>query len=1086
VFNPSGLQFVWHRLRFWTTIQKPLGSMIEMVQVHLRVGQVGLAQHELDQAQNLLLPFHQLFEPFGTPENRKAQDPLLWRTLQRHQEKLTLLQGWIWLEEGNGHSARDAFLWVLSQREKEFGPLAPQKRLPLAFLIRYFRLWGMDIEALQHVSHWMQIQSSYPEWGKTYEAELPELIAEALEGLSQLYAEPMSEGQTSANFPMLELFLQTEVELEEWFPLSAIHLRTVLAQIQEELGEEASAIVTLEACLKTCETQYGPTHPEVTHRVLWLATIAIQDQTIDIAKAGNPVVLNQLEKLLPQLARSFEPLLQENAWMDAALSLLLFQKAYSALPSLQKTCPFSKNAPPLSLNQGIERFKKQLENASTTEKQKAQDALNALELSKARRLDNQADYESAYQLYDTLYERFQHDGDTQTELSEQMMSLAEKAQQPQWLEDLLQKRLKGLELGVKNDEMALAQAALFRRTAISFLECQQPERAHALLEASQKILKDYPDEVVAHWDQLFCQATWFEHQGDLFEAFRHGRKALKLKVSIVGKQDRSLGEELFLMVTLAHRLNRPRQVQHYGKWALGLYTDELMDEDPLVAQESFQYLIPLLSYLATYHESQEEHDEASALIQQLMSLEAAVLGMEHPEVAKSMRWLARQQHLLGNHEEAIGLLMECRRCFEQVLHQEKAQEKQSGSLTHSSNARTPRNENVPEALQEMTRCEYILSVLYYELKNWPEAIHWAYQTLENDLFLYPETNEAVRKDYVWLITLNELAHQWRECEALLEKLLKAEAQVYGTQDMEYIKTFRWKGLIAQQQGDLPRASKIFEESLAMMLPVVGEHHEEVARTYQWLLQICTDGRDYAQAEGHCRKALGVFATLYGIKDVKTVSMMANLATIFRELGKHSRAQEMYEKAMSKIESIMGPDHPAIAAIAFNYGMLLENLNEFQQAEAHFKKALEIDMAHLGFGHEEVANDLTVLAGFYYHRGQYQKAESYFQRGIKVREALPDKDLNQLALNHHNLATVLCEQGRFGESEVHYQKALDLKATLYGQNHSELLHSLECLAELYSLMNRFKDQELIRKRIERLEKTSNHTVRLLDNPFQPEQ
>ena len=1086
MFNPTGLQFLWHRLRFWTTVQKPLASMIEKVQVHLRGGQVGLAQHELDQAQNLLLPFHQLFEPFTTPEHKKAQDPLLWRALQRHQEKLTLLQGWIWLEEGNGHSARDAFFWVLNQREKEFGPLAPQKRLPLAFLIRYFRLWGMDIEALQHVSYWMQIQSNYSVWAKTHETELPELIAEALECLSQLYAEPMSEGQTSANFPILELFLQTELELEEWFPLSAIHLRTVLAQIQEELGEEASAMVTLEACLNTCEKQYGPTHTEVTHRVLWLATIAIQDQFIEKAietgKVGNPVILNHLEKLLPQLARSFEPLLQENAWMDAALSLLLFQKAYSGLPELQKTCQFSKHAPPLFLNQGIERFKKQLESVSTAEKQKAQDALNALELSKARRLDNQADYESAYLLYDSLYERFQHDMSTQQELSEQIMSLAERAGQPQWLENLLQKRLQSIapENHPEHDQhdRVLAQAALFRRTAISFLECSQPERALALLEASQKILKAYPEEVIAHWDQLFCQATWFEHQGDLFEAFRHGRKALKLKVSIVGKHDRSLGEELFLMVTLAHRLNRPRQVQHYGKWALGLYTDELMDEDPVVAQESFQYLIPLLSYLATYHESQEEHEEASALIQQLMSLEAAVLGIDHPEVAKSMRWLARQQHLLGNHEEAIGLLMECRRCFEQVLNQEKTQYKKAGS--------SPLNESAPEALQEMTRCEYILSVLYYELKNWPEAIHWAYQTLENDLFLHPETHEAVHKDYVWLITLNELAHQWHECESLLEKLLKAEAQVYGTQDMEYIKTFRWKGLIAQQKGDIKEASKIFEESLAMMLPVVGEHHEEVARTYQWLLQICTDGRDYAQAEGHCRKALGVFATLYGIKDVKTVSMMANLATIFRELGKHSRAQEMYEKAMSKIESIMGPDHPAIAAIAFNYGMLLENLNEFQQAEAHFKKALEIDMAHLGFGHEEVANDLTVLAGFYYHRGQYQKAESYFQRGIKVREALPDKDLNQLALNHHNLATVLCEQGRFGESEVHYQKALDLKATLYGQNHSELLHSLECLAELYSLMNRFKDQELIRKRIERLEKTSNHTVRLLDNPSQPEQ
>jgi tetratricopeptide (TPR) repeat protein len=1079
VFNPLGLQFIWHRLRFWTTLQRPLGTLIETVQGHLRAGQVGLAQHELDKAQNMLLPYHQLFEPFGSVENRQAQDPLLWRALQRHQEKLTLLQGWVWLEEGNGHSARDAFLWVLNQREKAFGPLAPQKRLPLAFLIRYFRLWGMDIEALQHVSNWMQIQSCYSEWGKTYQAELPDLLAEALESLSQLYAEPMGDGQASANFPILELFLQTEVELEEWFPLSAIHLRTVLAQIQEELGEEQPAIVSLEACLKTCEKQYGLTHSEVTHRVLWLATIAIQDPSIEAAKAGNPLVLKQLEKLLPQLARSFEPLLLENAWMDAALSLLLFEKTYYALPILHQACQFSKNAPPLSLEQGINRFKQRLESASSAEKLKAQDALNALELSKARRLSNQADYESAYQLYATLYDRFQHDETTRTELSEQMMSLAEKAQEPQWLESLLKKRLTDLD----KEDMALAKAAMLRRTAVSFLECNAPERAYALLETSQKILKAYPEEVIAHWDQLFCLATWFEHQGDLFEAFRHGRKALKLKISIVGKDDRSLGEELFLMVTLAHRLNRPRQVQHYGKWALGLYTDELMDEDPVVAKESFQYLIPLLSYLATYHESQEEHEEASALIQQLMSLEASVLGMEHPEVAKSMRWLARQQHLLGNHEEAIGLLMECRRCFELIVQQEKMQ---GSSPSLGTPAGSQENDTLPEALQEITRCEYILSVLYYELKNWPEAIHWAYQTLENDLFLYPETHEAVRKDYVWLVTLNELARQWPECEALLEKLLKAEAQVYGKQDMEYIKTFRWKGLIAQQQGDLTRASKIFEESLAMMLPVVGEHHEEVARTYQWLLQICTDGRDYVQAEGHCRKALGVFATLYGIKDVKTVSMMANLATIFRELGKHSRAQEMYEKAMSKIESIMGPDHPAIAAIAFNYGMLLENLNEFQQAEAHFKKALEIDMAHLGFGHEEVANDLTVLAGFYYHRGQYQKAESYFQRGLKVREALPEKDLNQLALNHHNLATVLCEQGRFDESEVHYQKALGLKETLYGLNHSELLHCLECLAELYSLMNRFKDQEVIRKRIERLEKTTHHAVRLLDSPSQPEQ
>lgn len=240
----------------------------------------------------------------------------------------------------------------------------------------------------------------------------------------------------------------------------------------------------------------------------------------------------------------------------------------------------------------------------------------------------------------------------------------------------------------------------------------------------------------------------------------------------------------------------------------------------------------------------------------------------------------------------------------------------------------------------------------------------------------------------------------RLCQLLLNIGKNTEAENFLKRALQEIKTsdqqsqtalLHQLGFLYHEMGDLDKAIKEYEKSLAIKLSYLSENDPELAVT------------------------------------------IANMSSIYRELGQLDRALTYIERALL-IDQRQLNNETTLAARYHSKGMVLHDLNRIDEAAQQFSKALTIWKQHLPPTHPCIADTLGNLAAIYYGQEDYDKALDMYKQCLDLEtKSLPAGHVS-LAITHNNLAYTYYHKGYYQEALNHSLKAIELSRHALGDEH----------------------------------------------------
>lgn len=180
------------------------------------------------------------------------------------------------------------------------------------------------------------------------------------------------------------------------------------------------------------------------------------------------------------------------------------------------------------------------------------------------------------------------------------------------------------------------------------------------------------------------------------------------------------------------------------------------------------------------------------------------------------------------------------------------------------------------------------------------------------------------------------------------------------------------GGIWVQMGDLARAEKLIEPSIADLEKRLGPNHATTAGAKGVLALIRhVQGRD-AESKAIYQEALAGRRIALGSRHAKVGILLGQYANTLKSLGEFALAKQTFEESLSILAETFGPESGESSKAWSNYGLLLFRMDDWQGAEAATDPAAE---------------------------------ESYLRRALAVRRAVHDP-------THPDLARAVARLGHF--------------------------------------------------------------------------
>jgi predicted ATPase len=224
---------------------------------------------------------------------------------------------------------------------------------------------------------------------------------------------------------------------------------------------------------------------------------------------------------------------------------------------------------------------------------------------------------------------------------------------------------------------------------------------------------------------------------------------------------------------------------------------------------------------------------------------------------------------------------------------------------------------------------------------------------------------------------------------------------------------RW-GVLLQRKGELQKAKRIFEESLALL---EKEHADKEAAFSCSGLGLVMEslGRD-DQAITHYRDSYRLYHKVR--EKIGMAFAQNNLGHIALHLGNYYEGQKYLRKAMAYYEST---GYQGGAANSYNLmGDILHELSDYEQARYYYQKGLS---AFVACGDRKgVAWSFNNLGRSIESVGNFEGAREMFKEGLKLHEEFGDK--RAVGWSHNLMAGVLWAMGDYDSASQHAKTGLD--------------------------------------------------------------
>jgi len=163
------------------------------------------------------------------------------------------------------------------------------------------------------------------------------------------------------------------------------------------------------------------------------------------------------------------------------------------------------------------------------------------------------------------------------------------------------------------------------------------------------------------------------------------------------------------------------------------------------------------------------------------------------------------------------------------------------------------------------------------------------------------------------------------------------------------------------------------------------------------------------------RAVADFGEARGVAE-PTVRLLNELALMLKTKALHGEAEPLYRRSLALAEQGDALDHSKIATIINNLAALLLATNRLEEAEPLMRRALDITEAGFGPRHPKVAIRLNNLAQLLQDTNRLEEAEPLMRRALDIAEASFGPRHPDVAIDLNNLARLLQATNRVEEAE----------------------------------------------------------------------
>lgn len=323
-------------------------------------------------------------------------------------------------------------------------------------------------------------------------------------------------------------------------------------------------------------------------------------------------------------------------------------------------------------------------------------------------------------------------------------------------------------------------------------------------------------------------------------------------------------------------------------------------------------LVVTLLALGSVYESQGDHPSAMKFYNRVFAINKATFGVDHLEVAKSLRRIAIVQTKQNKDVDAEA-------SFKQAL---AILERHADGQTERLNcledyARLLRKQDRIAEAEQVERQMQLLNS-----KNLPEVNP------------SPALAQSSWKAQMNLISTAGKLIQKNESESVLRKVQESTAT-----NTQLSNNYSTLANVYYQQGRYQEAEPLYKKMIAIDETTLGADHPGLADDLNNLALLNIAQQRYTDAEPLLKRALSIYQKAYGPDNLLAVKCQANLASVYEHLNNNTQAESLYKSALSVSQSSLGPNDAETAQLLNDLAFLAFKQGRYNDASTFYKWAI---------------------------------------------------------------------------------------------------------------------------------------------------
>jgi tetratricopeptide (TPR) repeat protein len=250
-------------------------------------------------------------------------------------------------------------------------------------------------------------------------------------------------------------------------------------------------------------------------------------------------------------------------------------------------------------------------------------------------------------------------------------------------------------------------------------------------------------------------------------------------------------------------------------------------------------------------------------------------------------------------------------------------------------------------------------------------------------------------------------------------------------------------------GDLGRAIRLYEQTLADRLRVLGADHPDTLASRDTLARAYESVGDLGRAIRLYEQTLADRLRMLGADHPDTLTSRNDLAGAYRSVGELGRAIALYEQTLAERRRVLGADHPDTSTSRNDLAGAYRSVGELGRAIALYEQTLAERRRVLGEDHPDTLASRNNLAYAYESAGDLGRAIRLYEQTLADMQRVLGPDHPDTLTSQNNLAGAYRSVGDLGWAIRLYERTLADRRRVLGAGHPATLTSQNGLAHAYA-------------------------------------